>query len=681
MVIVLEKNIRDSDKQRIKSFLEKRSLKVNEIVGEEETIFGAVGKLSLDPREVEILPGVQRVIPISKPYKMASREFKRENTIIDVSGVKVGGNRVTVIAGPCAVESREQIFEAAQRVADSGAVMLRGGAYKPRTSPYAFQGLGAEGIKLLKEAGDACGLPIVTEIVSAESIPEMIDFVDVYQVGARNMQNFELLKKVGALGKPVILKRGLSATIEEWLMAAEYLLSSGTENVILCERGIRTYEKATRNTLDLSAIPVLRSLTHLPVIVDPSHAVGIRDKVPPMALAAIAAGADGLIVEVHPCPDCAMSDGAQSLYPEQFEKMMRDINVLAPVVGKTVSRRAVSSAGRQTGGKLTTQSMTFSSDEKKASDAGKEKEACGEKPVLPASPADYVSRKGSAVCAFSGSRGAFAEQAILRFFDDSVSSLAVNNFREVILAVLDGRADFGMLPIENSLTGSVYENYDNLYLYEDIEIAGSIAIRVEHSLLAPKGASLDSIKTVYSHPQALAQCAEFLARYPQWQHVETESTASAARLVAEKGDPSSAAIAGEAAAGIYRLCVLKAGIETNPLNYTRFVIIARRGAIVCPAPDFSSVIFTAANEPGSLYKALGLFVKYGLNMTKLESRPIHGEPWRYRFYANLSLPEGVPASAVSSERIKSAVNELATKAVNERIVEDVRVLGLYRAGA
>jgi len=288
MVIVLEKNIREDDKQRIRTFLEKNSLRVNEIAGEEETIFGAVGKVGIDPREVEILPGVQSVIPISKPYKMASREFKRDNTVVNVRGVKIGGNRVTVIGGPCAVESLEQMMESARCVAASGAVMLRGGAYKPRTSPYAFQGMGEEGVKILRQAGDAYGLPVVTEIVSADHIPAMIDYVDVYQIGARNMQNFELLKKVGALGRPVILKRGLSATIEEWLMAAEYLLASGTEDVILCERGIRTYEKATRNTLDLSAIPILRSLTHLPIIVDPSHAVGIRDKVPPMALAAIA---------------------------------------------------------------------------------------------------------------------------------------------------------------------------------------------------------------------------------------------------------------------------------------------------------------------------------------------------------------------------------------------------------
>ena len=312
MVIVLKKGIPEQEKNNLKDFLARNHFRVNEITGEEDTILGAVGKLSIDPREVEILPGVERVIPISKPYKMASREYKKENTVVEVKNchgqiVRIGGQKVSVIAGPCAVESLDQMMAVAERVAAAGAVMLRGGAFKPRTSPYAFQGLGEEGVKILRQAGDAFGLPISTEIVSAEHIPIMRDYVDVLQIGARNMQNFELLKKVGALGKPVILKRGLSATIEEWLMAAEYLLASGTDNVILCERGIRTYEKATRNTLDLSAIPVVRSLTHLPVIVDPSHGVGIRDKVPPMGLAAVVAGADGIIVEVHCNPEKALS--------------------------------------------------------------------------------------------------------------------------------------------------------------------------------------------------------------------------------------------------------------------------------------------------------------------------------------------------------------------------------------
>jgi len=654
MVIVLEKNIRDDDKQRIRTFLEKNSLRVNEIAGDEETIFGAVGRVGIDPREVEILPGVSRVIPISKPYKMASREFKRDNTVVNVRGVKIGGNRVTVIAGPCAVESLDQMMESAARVAESGAVMLRGGAYKPRTSPYAFQGMAEEGIKILRQAGDAYGLPVVTEIVSAEHIPVMIDYVDVYQIGARNMQNFELLKKVGALGRPVILKRGISATIEEWLMAAEYLLASGTEDVILCERGIRTYEKATRNTLDLSAIPVLRSLTHLPIIVDPSHAVGIRDKVPPMALAAIAAGADGLIVEVHPCPDCALSDGAQSLYPVQFEKMMRDIEVLAPVVGRAVSRRAVTRPA------FPAKSHAAAAD--------------GSALAHPVSGA-----VGPVVCAYAGGRGAYAEQAIRRYFDEEATALPAPNFREVINTVLDGRASFGMLPIENSLAGSVYENYDNLARYEDIEIVGVVTLRIEHSLLAVKGATVETIESVYSHPQGLAQCADFLSRHPAWKHIETDSTSAAAELVAASGDITKAAIASENAAPVYRLDSLKSGIETNPRNYTRFVIIARAGEIVCESPNHATVIFTTANEPGSLHSALGLLSKHGLNLTKLESRPIQGEPWRYRFYANIALPEGVSSSVVAAERIRAALAEMEKISRDAGIVQGVRVLGLYNS--
>jgi len=645
MVIVLDKNIRNEDKQRIKTFLEKNSLRVNEITGEEDTIFAAVGKVGIDPRDVEILPGVHSVIPITKAYKMASREFKKDNTVVNIRGVKIGGNRVTVIAGPCAVENREQIMESAARVAESGAVMLRGGAYKPRTSPYAFQGLGAEGVRFLREAGDAWGLPVACEIVSAEHIPEMLDYIDVYQIGARNMQNFELLKKVGALGKPVILKRGLSATIEEWLMAAEYLLSSGTEDVILCERGIRTYEKATRNTLDLSAIPVLRSLTHLPIIVDPSHAVGIRDKVPPMCLAAVAAGADGLIVEVHPTPDTALSDGAQSLYPVQFEKMMRDIEVLAPVVGREVSHRSIPRAGSIRG----TTSIT-------------RKSGGTDTPL---------------VCAYSGGRGAYAEQAIHRYYDYEAEALPLNNFREVIRAVLDGRAECGMLPIENSLAGSVYENYDNLARYDDIEIVGEATIRIEHSLLAVKGATLDTITSVYSHSQGLAQCDEFLARYPNWKHIETNSTSSAAKLVESEKDPTRAAIASDLAAPIYHLETLKAGIENSPRNYTRFVLIARTGEIICEAPNHASIIFTVANQPGALHSALGLFMKNGLNLTKLESRPIQGEPWRYVFYANMSLPEGVSSSVVAGERIRNALAEMQKMNQDAGVIQGVRILGIY----
>lgn len=653
MVIVLQKGIPEKDKQDLKSFLIRNNFKVNEIAGEEDTIFGAVGKLSIDPREVEILPGVERVIPISKPYKMASREYKKENTVVEVKNnrgqtIRIGGNKVLSIAGPCAVESLDQMMSVAARVSAAGAAMLRGGAFKPRTSPYAFQGLGEEGVKILRQAGDAYGLPIVTEIVSAEHIPVMKDYVDVYQIGARNMQNFELLKKVGALGKPVILKRGLSATIEEWLMAAEYLLSSGTDDVILCERGIRTYEKATRNTLDISAVPVLRSLTHLPIIIDPSHAVGLRDKVPPMGLAAIASGADGIIVEVHCQPEKAVSDAAQTMYPEQFEKLMRDIDVLAPVVGKEVTRV---------------------------------------RPLVKAKTATPSETNGDKMtCAYSGNHGAYAEQAINLYFDE-VEAVGFDSFRDVFQAVAEGRADYGMIPLENSLAGSVYDNYDNLFRFDDVSICGAYTLRIEHALLGVRGATLDSIKRVYSHPHGFPQCKDFLDRYPQWIHVDSASTATAAEFVAKEASVENGAIASNVAADYYNLEVLATGIELNPRNYTRFVVITQKdgekhraavkdvynptvcGPSCCAATNEvakASLVFIAKNKSGALYECLGVFHEKSLNMTRLESRPIMGEPWRYMFYVDLQLPED------GKSVLEDAISALGAKA------DEVRLLGVYK---
>jgi len=343
MIVVLSKNISPRAKELIHSYLKDRGFSVREQSLGDDTIIGASGKGAVDTRELSILPGVERVAAASKPYELASRETRAEDTVVTVGGastpaVKIGGSRITVIAGPCAVESREQIMETAAMIRESGAVILRGGAYKPRTSPYSFQGLGMEGLEYMKAAGEACGMPIVTEVVSPELALQMKDLTDMFQIGARNMQNFELLKRVGSLGKPVLLKRGPSSTIEEWLLSAEYLLVSGAKDVVLCERGIRSFESYTRNTLDILAIPVVKGLSHLPVIVDPSHAAGIRAMVSSAGLAAIAAGADGLSVEVHPRPDEALSDGHQSLYGVQFEKLMRDIEALAPVVGKELVR-------------------------------------------------------------------------------------------------------------------------------------------------------------------------------------------------------------------------------------------------------------------------------------------------------------------------------------------------------
>jgi 3-deoxy-7-phosphoheptulonate synthase len=291
---------------------------------------------ALDPEAFASLPGVADAIRVSQPFKLVSREVKEEDTVIEVGGSRLGGMGLAIIAGPCSVESEEQILEVARGVKESGATFLRGGAFKPRTSPYEFQGLGEAGLKLLALAREKTGLKVVTEVMDTEDLPLVADYADVLQLGARNMQNFSLLRRLGKLGKPVLLKRGASATIKEWLMAAEYIVSAGNYEVALCERGIRTFETMTRNTLDLNAVPVLKVLTHLPVIVDPSHGIGVRRHVPAMARAAIAAGADGLIIEVHPHPDQALSDGHQSLSLPEFADLMRAVRVIAGAIGRPV---------------------------------------------------------------------------------------------------------------------------------------------------------------------------------------------------------------------------------------------------------------------------------------------------------------------------------------------------------
>ena len=643
MVIVLKQNASEKERNELIQYLGDKSFKTNIIKGEEKSIVAAVGTLSINPHDVELLAGVERVIPISKPYKMASREFKPEDTVIEIKNnrnqiIRIGGQRIISIAGPCAVENRYQMMEIAKSVAASGACMLRGGAYKPRSSPYSFQGLGEEGLILLKEAGDKYGLPVVTEVVASEFLPVMEKHgVDVYQVGARNMQNFELLKNLGKLNKPVILKRGLSATIEEWLMSAEYLLSSGTDKVILCERGIRTYEKATRNTLDLSAVPVLRGMTHLPIIVDPSHALGIRDKIPPMALASIAAGADGIIVEVHNCPEKALSDGPQALLPKMFDKLMSDIEVLAPVVNKSVVhiREAIP-------------------ERNKAS----------------------VTQEHKIRCAYSGKKGAYAEQAISRYFDTDAEVVAVNSFREIFQSVVDGTVDFGMVPIENTLAGSVYQNYDNLTDFNDVEIVGAVRLRIQHALLGMKGAKIDDIKTIYSHPQALTQCSKFISSLDNCNLVESVSTATAAQMVSSLNNKSNAAIASEINADYYKLEILQNDIEDDPENFTRFVVIKSTNVgdedklkmISGNTKNVASIVFTTKNEPGALYNCLGVFQDCKLNLTRLESRPVESQPWHYWFYADVVIDD---KSQQSLSYVQNVINKLKS------ITESVRLLGLY----
>ena len=335
MVIVMKPGTPEQEWKKIKENLEGRGYQINEIVGSGQTILGVIGETSaLDMNMLKVNECVDKVMRVQEPFKRANRSFHPEDSVIDVSGVKIGGRKLAVIAGPCSVENEKQIVGVAKSVKLAGATLLRGGAFKPRTSPYSFQGLKEEGLDLLKIARKETGLPIVTEIMSARMLERFVEDVDLIQVGARNMQNFELLKELGRTNVPVLLKRGLSATIEEWLMAAEYIMAGGNDNVILCERGIRTFETYTRNTLDLSAIPAVKKLSHLPVIVDPSHAAGLWWMVEPMAKAAVAAGADGLIIEVHNDPEHALCDGAQSLKPERFARLMGELSGIAKIVGR-----------------------------------------------------------------------------------------------------------------------------------------------------------------------------------------------------------------------------------------------------------------------------------------------------------------------------------------------------------
>ena len=640
MVIVLKQNISPKEKEVIKNFLGEKNFKTNEIAGEEQTVIAAVGRGVIDLGEVQALSGVDSVIPISKPYKLASREFNPQNTVVEIENffgqkIRIGGQRLVCIAGPNLVEDKESIFDIAKIAVLNGACLLHGDAFKPRSSPYAFSGLGEEGLKLLKQAGDMYGLPVVSEIISEADIPLFEKYhIDVYQIGARNMQNFNLLKAVGKLNKPVILKRSSACTVEELLMSAEYLLSSGNDKVILCERGIRTFETSTKNTLDLSAVPVLRAMTHLPIIVDPSHAVGLRDKVSPMALAAVASGADGVILEVHTNPQKAKSDGKQALVPEMFEKLMNDIEAMAPVVGKAVVHIR--------------------------------------KDLIKTNSKEGKVKTSKVVCAYSGKRGAYAEQAVVRYFDENAEPLPCNSFKDVFSAVLEGKADYGMIPIENSLAGSVYDNYDNLTRFHDISIVGAMHLRIQHALLAPKGTKIENIKRIYSHPQGFAQCDKIIEKY-NWEKIATVSTATGAKMVSDLGSTENAAIASSVTAGYYNLEIIKDDIQNDPRDYTRFVVIApnhvsQKNALTVKSPNMATFMFSTENKAGALYQVLGVFQKFGLSLSRLESRPINGQPWHYWFYADAELNQ---SSHQNKEYVLKVLDELKT------VAEEIRLLGIY----
>ena len=556
-------------------------------------VIGIVKKGTRNPGEYLGLPGVAQVLPVSTAHKLVSREFKTENTRVMIRNVTVGGDRIVVIAGPCAVESLDQALTIARQVKRYGALLFRGGAYKPRSSPYSFQGLEEEGLRILAQVREETGLGVVTEMTSPSQADLMEKYVDAVQIGARNMQNFELLKCAGKMRKPVVLKRGLAATIQEWLMSAEYIAAGGNTDIILCERGIRTFEPYTRNTLDLSAIPVLKQLTHLPIVIDPSHATGIREKVSPMARAAVAAGADALMIEVHHDPDKALSDGPQSLYPEQFGKLMRDIYTIAPVVGKQ---------------------LDF--------DYLKKSELIHD-----------LDETASRTAAFIGEFGAYSHKAALSYFGDDITPVPMKGFRDIFDAVAAGRSEYGVIPLENSLSGSIHENFDLLQEH-DLKIIGEIVIRIQHALIAHKGAVKDGIRQVMAPPPALSQCRNYLDQYPWMERVPVAATSQAVKKVKDSKKMHCAAIASAMAAQIFDMQILDESIEDDPRNFTRFAIIAKKYKGPKKAAK-TSIIFSTGNKPGALFQVMKIFSDYGVNLVKLESRPIHGKPWEYMFYADL----------------------------------------------
>ena len=346
MVVVMEERASEEQVQHVIAQLVEKGFDIHRSTGQLRSVLGAVGgNRSFDTRLIEVMDGVHEVLRITEPYKLASRTFKPERSAVSFDEFRVGGDEVIVMAGPCSVETEEQIAAAAAAVKKAGAKILRGGAFKPRSSPYSFQGLGEDGLRMMRAAADAEGLKVVSEVMDVSQIELVVGYADILQVGARNMQNYTLLRELGKARTPVLLKRGIAATIEEWLLSAEYVLAGGNTDVILCERGIRTFESYTRNTLDISAIPVIQKLSHLPIIADPSHGTGLRDKVAPMARAAIAAGADGLIIEVHPDPDHALSDGAQSIFPLQFDRLMAELRIIAPAIGRSICLESVARRG------------------------------------------------------------------------------------------------------------------------------------------------------------------------------------------------------------------------------------------------------------------------------------------------------------------------------------------------
>lgn len=620
MIITLRQSITEEHLARVRSALKVEGIAFEEVAPADGPIITAKSRPGLDLDFLRNLPGILEVVADTSPFKLVDRHQHPQDTLVRIGPVTIGDGQVVVMAGPCAIESREQAFSVAREVKKYGAVLFRGGAFKPRSSPYSFQGLGREGLEILAAVREEFGMPVVSEIISPAHAELMCDHVDMLQVGARNMQNFELLKRIGRLGKPVLLKRGLAATIEEWLMSAEYILSEGNDQVVICERGIRTYEPYTRNTLDLSAIPIVKRITHLPIIVDPSHATGIREKVGPMARAAIAAGADGLMIEVHCQPEKAFSDGPQSLYPEQFGGVMRDIHVIAPVVGKQLDFGFLEKA--------------------RTLDATQPPEA-----------------DGAPRAACFGGVGSAAHKACTQYFGAKIAPAPTSTYQKIFDQVRSGAARYGVVPLHNSLSGTVNEVYD-LLLESRLQIVGEVTLRIEHHLAALPGTDIGQVRRVLTAPDVFRHCTRFLERKPEWERIATHDAATAAGQVRKADSPADAAITSREAAAANQLTIIAEGIDTNPRNYTQFVVIATEQQRTGPHRK-SSLAFATPNRPGALAEVLRVFAEHGANLVKLESRPVDGRPWEWQFYVDVEADVHAEAFSPMVQELRQHTDFLA----------------------
>lgn len=579
-----------------------------------------------NPRELAAIDGVEEPLIISEPYKLVSREVKSSDTLVSIGPIQVGGQGISVIAGPAVVESREQILDCAALVAESGAVMLRSTTTALQNYSKTDQSLALKQLHFLREAGDRYSLPVVWQTTSTKHIDAVTELADVIQITADDLGDSSFLQAVSSTGKPVILNRGAEDSVHNLLMSAEHLLSHGAYAVIICEQGIGTLETTPHNFLDLSAVPSVQKLSHVPIVVDPSLATLECSNVPPMALAALAAGAHGLIIEVQPDRDHAEPDRLQALHPAQFEKLMSDINALADVLSKEVTRLPLRTAATVT-------------------------------ELLPVTAGEIPE------VAFQGEMGANSEIAIRRFLEPA-KPVPCREFKDVFQAVLSGACRYGAIPIENSLTGSIHQNFELLLQFPDLTIIADRNIRIVHNLIGRPGTKIGDISRVFSHPQGLAQCERYLNEHANWEKIPFYDTAGAVAHLAREGLMSDATIASDEAAQTYHMQVLQKGIEDNPQNYTRFFLIATTDHPSLTSADKASLVFSTPDRPGALSECLEAFAAHDLNMTKLESRPIPGRPWEYRFYVDVAL-------GPNEEALKNAEGQL------QRLTASYRILGVY----